>query len=100
MGSRSTVRQSSMDGREPDSNRTFNVGTSVMMRDKDHLGKPLLKVGDIVGSTTCDDDPGTVIKILQVNANGPSIVKVKWFTWGGGIATEEYITELRLVSGV
>jgi len=57
-------------------------------------------VGDIVGSTTCDDDPGTVIKILQVNANGPYVVKVKWFTWGGGIATEEYITELRLVSGV
>jgi len=89
-----------MDGREPDSDRTSHVGTSAMIRGTDCLGKPLLKVGDIVGSTTCDDDPGTVIKILQVNANGPYVVKVKWFTWGGGIATEEYITELRLVSGV
>jgi len=71
-----------------------------MIRGADHLGKPLLRVGDVVESVTLDGDPGTVIKILQVNANGPYIVKVKWFTWDNGRATEEYITELRLVSGV
>ena len=70
------------------------------MRRKDHRGDIIPRVGDVVMSRALDGDPGTVIKILQVNANGPYVVKVKWFTWGGGIATEEYITELRLVSGV
>ena len=45
-----------------------------------------------------DSDPGTVVKILQVNANGPFVVAVKWFTWDNGRTTEEYITELRIVS--
>ena len=70
------------------------------MRKQDAWGKPALQVGDIVKSTLLKDDPGTVTKILQVNANGAWVVAVKWFTWDGGRTTEEYINELRIVSPV
>jgi hypothetical protein len=70
------------------------------MRKKDAWGKPILRVGDVVTSIPLKDDPGTVTKILQVNANGAYVVAVKWFIWDNGRTTEEYITELRLVSGV
>jgi len=70
------------------------------MRKQDAWGKPTLKVGDIVQSLPLKDDPGTVMKILQVNANGAWVVAVKWFTWDGGRTTEEYITELELMSEV
>ena len=70
------------------------------MRKQDHLGNPLLRVGDVVRTIPkhLDPDPGTVTRILQVNANGAYLVEVKWFTWGGGRHSEEYITELELVS--
>ena len=68
------------------------------MRKLDAWGKPLPRVGDVVASLALDSDPGTVVKILQVNANGPFVVAVKWFTWDNGRTTEEYITELRIVS--
>jgi hypothetical protein len=87
-----------MDGRESDSNRTSNVGTSRTMRKKDAWGKPILKVGDIVTSIPLKDDPGTVMKILQVNANGAHVVSVKWFIWDNGRTTEEYVDTLELVS--
>ena len=70
------------------------------MRKQDHLGRPLLKVGDIVTSIPLKDDPGTVMRILQVNANGAYVVSVKWFTWDNGRTSEEYVTELELVSKV
>ena len=68
------------------------------MRKSDAWGKPILRVGDIVRSLPLMDDPGTVTKILQVNANGAWVVAVKWFTWDNSRTTEEYITELELVS--
>ena len=70
------------------------------MRKQDAWGEPLLRVGDIVKSIPIhgDRDPGTVTKILQVNANGAYVVEVKWFSWSNGRKTEEYITELELVS--
>ena len=70
------------------------------MKRQDAWGKPILKVGDIVKSVPIhgDLDPGTVTKILQVNANGAYVVEVKWFSWSNGRKTEEYITELELVS--
>lgn len=70
------------------------------MKKQDAWGKPILKVGDIVKSVPIhgDLDPGTVTKILQVNANGAYVVEVKWFSWSNGRKTEEYITELELVS--
>jgi hypothetical protein len=68
------------------------------MRKQDAWGKPILRVGDVVQSLPLKDDPGTVVKILQVNANGAWVVAVKWFTWDGGRTTEEYITELELMS--
>ena len=68
------------------------------MRKKDAWGQPLPRIGDIVMSLPLEGDPGTVVKILQVNANGPYVVAVKWFTWDNGRTTEEYITELRIVS--
>ena len=68
------------------------------MRKKDAWGKPLPRIGDIVMSLPLEGDPGTVVKILQVNANGPYVVAVKWFTWDNGRTTQEYITELRIVS--
>tara|TARA_R110000796_G_scaffold47751_3_gene114604 strand:+ start:386 stop:598 length:213 start_codon:yes stop_codon:yes gene_type:complete len=68
------------------------------MRKRDAWGKPILRVGDIVQSLPLKDDPGTVMRILQVNANGAYVVSVKWFTWDNGRTTEEYVTELELVS--
>ena len=89
--------------------RTSRVGIGVMlsktrasMRKKDCSGNPLLKVGDVVRTIPkhLDPDPGTVVRILQVNANGPYLVEVKWFSWGGGRHSQEYITELELLSAV
>ena len=68
------------------------------MRKKDAWGKPILKVGDVVTSIPLQDDPGTVMKILQVNANGAYYVAVRWFSWGNGTITEECVSELNLVS--
>ena len=72
------------------------------MRKQDHLGRPLLKIGDVVRTIPkhVDPDPGTVVKILQVNANGAYLVEVKWFTWAGGRHSQEYITEPELLSAV
>ena len=72
------------------------------MRKQDHLGRPLLRDGDIVRSIPkhLDPDPGTVTRILQVNANGAYLVEVQWFTWNWGAHTQEYITELELLSAV
>ena len=69
------------------------------MRKSDAWGNPLLQVGDIVDDSL-RVDKGTVVKIVQVNANGPYVVAVKWFTWNNSSTTEEYITELHLVSEV
>ena len=70
------------------------------MRKQDHLGNPLLRVGDVVRTIPkhADPDPGTVVKILQVNANGAYVVAVKWFSWDNGRTTEEYVNQLELVS--
>jgi hypothetical protein len=68
------------------------------MRKQDAWGKPILKVGDVVTSIPLNDDPGTVIRILQVNANGAHVVAVKWFTWDNGRTSEEHVRELKLVS--
>jgi hypothetical protein len=57
-----------------------------------------LKVGDVVQSLPLKDDPGTVVKILQVNANGAHVVAVKWFTWNNGATSEEHVKELELMS--
>ena len=72
------------------------------MRKQDAWGQPTLKVGDVVRTHVVhqDNDPGTVVKILQVNANGAYVVAVKWFTWDGGRTTEEYVSELELMSEV
>ena len=72
------------------------------MRKHDAYGQPLLKVGDIVRSIPkhLDPDPGTVTRILQVNANGAYLVEVQWFTWNNSAHTQEYITELQLLSAV
>jgi hypothetical protein len=76
------------------------VGSCIVIaaRKKDAWGQPLLRVGDVVRSVPLKDDPGTVTKILQVNANGASVVAVKWFTWDNGRTSEEYVSELELVS--
>jgi len=68
------------------------------MRKRDAWGKPILRVGDVVTSIPLNDDPGTVIRILQVNANGAHVVAVKWFTWDNGRTSEEHVRELKLVS--
>ena len=68
------------------------------MRKQDAWGKPILRVGDIVQSLPCKDDPGTVVKILQVNANGAHVVAVKWFTWDNCRTSQEHVRELELVS--
>ena len=68
------------------------------MRKRDAWGKPILQVGDIVQSLPLKDDPGTVVKILQVNANGAHVVAVKWFTWNNGATSEEHVKELELMS--
>tara|TARA_R110002020_G_scaffold86915_2_gene214512 strand:+ start:730 stop:948 length:219 start_codon:yes stop_codon:yes gene_type:complete len=72
------------------------------MRKQDAWGQPILKVGDVVRTHVVhqDNDPGTVVKILQVNANGAYVVAVKWFTWDNGRTTEEYVSELELMSEV
>ena len=70
------------------------------MRGKDAWGKPIPHVGDIVESRCLLDDHGTVTKILQVNANGATCVAVKWFVWDNGRTTEEYVSELQIVSEV
>ena len=69
-------------------------------RRTDHHGDIIPQVGDVVMSRALDGDPGTVIKILQVNANGATCVAVKWFVWDNGRTTEEYVSELRIVSKV
>ena len=68
------------------------------MRKRDAWGKPILRVGDIVQSLPLKDDPGTITKIIQVNANGAYVVAVKWFTWDNSRTTQEYVRELELVS--
>ncbi len=73
------------------------------MRKKDAWGQPILRVGDVVQSLPLKDDPGTVVKILQANANGAYVVAVQWFTWqtsSGQRTTEEYVSELELMSEV
>ena len=70
------------------------------MRKRDAWGNPILQVGDIVQSAILDDDPGTVTKIVQVNANGAYVVAVKWFVWNEGGISEEYVSDLKIVSGV
>lgn len=69
------------------------------MRKQDAWGNPILRVGDIVKSTILDDDPGTVTKIVQVNANGAYVVAVKWFSWNNSATSEEYVKDLKIVSG-
>tara|TARA_R110002012_G_scaffold40254_1_gene110982 strand:- start:58 stop:270 length:213 start_codon:yes stop_codon:yes gene_type:complete len=68
------------------------------MRKNDAWGNPILRPGDIVQSVDIDNDPGTVTKILQVNANGAHVVAVKWFTWNNGRTTQEYVQDLILMS--
>jgi len=68
------------------------------MRKNDAWGNPILRPGDIVQSADIDNDPGTVTKILQVNANGAHVVAVKWFTWNNGRTTQEYVQDLILMS--
>ncbi len=70
----------------------------IAARKKDAWGQPLLRVGDVVRSLPCKDDPGTVTQILQVNANGVYLVAVKWFSWDNGRTSEEYVSDLELVS--
>jgi len=74
--------------------------TRATPRKHDAFGQPLLKVGDIVRSIPkhLDSDPGTVVRILQVNANGAHVVAVRWFTWDNGRTSEEHVRELELVS--
>ena len=76
------------------------VGSRLVIaaRKKDAWGQPLLRVGDVVRSLPCKDDPGTVTQILQVNANGVYLVAVKWFSWDNGRTSEEYVSDLELVS--
>ena len=69
------------------------------MRKIDAWGQPIPRVGDIVKSTTLEGDPGTVTKILQVNANGAYVVAVKWFVWNNSATSEEYVSDLKIVSG-
>ena len=70
------------------------------MRKHDAWGQPIPRVGDIVKSTTLEGDPGTVTKILQVNANGAYVVQVKWFTWNNSCTSEEYVRDIKIVSEV
>ena len=68
------------------------------MRKQDAWGNPILQVGDVVESSTLQGDPGTVTKIVQVNANGAYVVQVKWVTWNGGCTSEEYVQDIKIVS--
>jgi len=70
------------------------------MRKTDAWGNPILQVGDVVESSTLPGDPGTVTKIVQVNANGAYVVAVKWFVWNDSGISEEYVSDLKIVSGV
>ena len=70
------------------------------MRKIDAWGKPIPRVGDIVKSITLEGDPGTVTRILQVNANGAFVVQVKWFSWNKGCTSEEYVSDITIVSEV
>ena len=69
------------------------------MRKRDAWGNPILQVGDVVESSTLQGDPGTVTKIVQVNANGAYVVAVKWFVWNNSATSEEYVSDLKIVSG-
>ena len=68
------------------------------MRKIDAWGQPIPRVGDIVKSITLEGDPGTVTRILQVNANGAYVVQVKWFSWNNGCTSEEYVSDIKIVS--
>jgi hypothetical protein len=74
------------------------------MRKYDAWGKPTLRQGDVVRSLHDPDsnpDMGTVTKIIQVNANGASVVQVSWFQWraaGNISSSEEYVQDLILMS--
>ena len=68
------------------------------MRKQDAWGQPIPRVGDVVKSITLDGDPGTVTKILQVNANGAYVVQVKWFSWNGGCTSEESVSDIKIIS--
>ncbi len=70
------------------------------MRKIDAWGQPIPRVGDIVKSITLEGDPGTVTKILQVNANGAYVVAVKWFVWNEGRTSQEYVSDIKIVSEV
>jgi len=68
------------------------------MRKQDAWGNPICRVGDVVKSIIGDDDPGTVTKILQVNANGAYVVQIKWFSWNNGCTSEEYVSDIKIIS--
>ena len=70
------------------------------MRKFDAWGQPIPQVGDIVQSSTLQGDPGTVTRIIQVNANGAYVVQVKWFSWNGGCYSEEYVSDIKIISEV
>ena len=89
-----------MDHRSDQHQWAFDIGAGAPMRRKNHLGDPIPRVGDVVESRAIPNDPGTVTKILQCNANGATCVAVKWFTWDNSRTTEEYVTELRIISEV
>ena len=92
------MREDRMDERHFHGDGISDVGASAIMRGNDAWGKPLLRIGDIVATLTFESDPGTVVKIIQNNANGAHYVAVKWFTWDNGRTTEEHVKELELVS--
>jgi len=79
------------------------------MRKQDAWGQPILKVGDIVRSNfqsglrwppRAAGDPGTVTRVIQSNANGAYVVAVKWFVWNDSATSEEYVSDLKIVSEV
>jgi len=78
--------------------RASYVGTGIKMRKRDAWGNPILQIGDVVRSLPLKDDPGTVTRILQNNANGAFVVEVKWFSWNNGATSQENVRELELVS--
>jgi hypothetical protein len=97
-----------MDERHFDGGKALHVGTGATMRrvkrvpkfgPADHHGDIIPRVGDVVMLRAVGGDPGTVIKILQVNATYATVA-VKWFVWDNGRTTEEYVSELRIVSEV
>ncbi len=70
------------------------------MRKRDAWDEPIPQVGDVVMSLPLEGDPGTVVKILQVNANGAYVVAVKWFVWNEGKTSQEYVSDIKIVSEV